>query len=250
MPDEKIFPRELTDREKSWLFFTLPEDRPGYAQYREKIKEMKVLGEGRFGGGNIYIGKDGDKPDTELPSAPVIAAGTILYEEAEVYVAVHEEQDCLIEIDISNMKDELIPQKLTEIRRWTYSHWSPGDPAPPDQSEVREIQLIRDQIVIAIAPSIQRIWVYEAKSGVNYFIPVSKFHNELMRIKKIKDPKTALNPNLIFSENQKFSDEEIGQAFLLYNKYWKKLDVDYSLFQKEESKKQKNFLGRLFSKRS
>ena len=247
--NENKFPRALTEREKEWLFFLLPEERKGYNRYRKLIDEFQVIGEGRFGGGNFYLGRTNDKSDHSIPSSPVFAAGTIFYEEAEVYVIIHEESDGMIEVDISNMKAEFIPEKLTEIKRRTYSNWSPGQPAP-DQSAVREVPLVRDKIIIVIAPSVKRIWVYDSESRVNHFIPVSKFHNELMRVKRIKEPKTALDLNLLFKDDKKFSDEEIGQAFLLYNKYWKKIDLDYSLFQKEEKPQKENLLSRLFLRRS
>jgi len=248
--NENKFPRALNKREKEWLFFLLPEERKGYNYYRKLIDEFFVVGEGRFGGGNLYLGKNDSEPDHTIASSPVFAAGTIFYKEAEVYIIIHEEAEGMIEIDISNVKGESIPEELTEIKRHTYSTWKPGQSAPPDNSAVREVQLIQDKIIIAIASSLKRIWVYDSESGVNHFIPVSKFHNELMRVKRIKDPKTALDPNIIFKDDQKFSDEEIGQAFLLYNKYWKKIDLDYSLFQKEEKEKKKSLLSRLFFRRS
>ena len=60
----------------------------------------------------------------------------------------------------------------------------------------------------------------------------------------IKDPKTALNPNRVFTNLDEFTDEDLGQGFLLYNKYWKRVELDYSLFKRDvNNKKDKSFFS-------
>ena len=177
--NQNIFPRKLTEREKEWLNFILPADKKGYFEFRKKIENLFVIGYGRFGGTNLILGKQNDKPDLSAPSSPVFASGNIIYKEAEIYVLIHEEFEGQIEIDISNKRESEIPEELTEVSRWTYSNWKPGNKAPGDISDVREIHLIKNEIVIAIAPVHKRIWVYENKSGINYFSPVTNFFNEI-----------------------------------------------------------------------
>ena len=51
------------------------------------------------------------------------------------------------------------------------------------------------------------------------------------------------NPNSLFIDNNSYSDEEIAQGFLLYNKHWRKIEIDYSKFAKVKlEKKKKSFL--------
>lgn len=82
----------------------------------------------------------------------------------------------------------------------------------------------------------------KTKAGLIFFIPVTNFFNEIIRVRAIKDAKNLPKPNSIFTDTNSFSDEEIAQGFLLYNKHWKKIEIDYSLFEKTESvKKRKSF---------
>lgn len=243
------FPRALAEREIDWLQFILPESKKGYAIYRKKIEDLYVIGFGRFGGSNLVLGENNDKPDLSAPSSPVFASGNIVFKEAEIYVLIHEEFEDQIEIDISNINGNFIPQELTEISRWTYSEWEPGLKAPGDGALVREIPLVNDEAVIAVVPSHKRIWVYERKTGVNYFIPVTNLFNEIMRLRGIKYHKNLPTPNSLFTENSSYSDEEIAQGFLLYNKQWNKIKLDYSLFKKEIKKKRKKTIFDLFKYR-
>ena len=243
------FPRKLTDREKEWLEFILPADKNGYAEYRNKIQNLFVIGNGRFGETNLILGKENDKPDLSAPSSPMFASGNIVFNEAEVYVLIHEEFEEQIEIDISNIKGKYIPEELTEISRWTYSNWKPGEKAPGDNSEIREIPLIKEKIIIAIAPAHKRLWVHEPKSGINYFIPVTNFFNEIILAREIKYAKNLPKPNSIFTETYSYSDKEIVEGFLHYNKNWKKIDIDYSQFKKETKVKKKKSVLNLFKRR-
>lgn len=243
------FPRRLTNREKEWLEFILPADKNGYAEYRNKIQDLFVIGNGRFGETNLILGKENDKPDLSAPSSPMFASGNIIFKEAEVYVLIHEEFEEQFEIDISNLHGKNIPGQLTEVSRWTYSNWKPGEKAPGDNSDIREIHLIKNEVVIAVAAVHQRIWVHETKSGINYFIPVTNFFNEIMRVRKIKEARNLPKPSSFFTNNNSYTDEEIAQGFLLYNKYWKKIEIDYSLFKKEKIEKKKKSFFDLFKLR-
>ena len=242
-PDSKeIFPRQLTDLEKEWLYSALPADKIGYKIYRDKIAKLSVVGYGRFGKGNYILGKSGSVIDLSVSSAPIFAVAEIIYDKLKVYISINEELDDQIEIDIRKSSEENL-DNLRLTSKWSYSDWSPGKKAPNDNAEVREIHLVRDSIVLAIAPEHKKLWIHNTDDMVNRFIPVSNYYNEVMKIMNIREPKTALNPNRIFTNLDEFTDEDLGQGFLLYNKYWKRIELDYTLFKKEQNNKtNKSFL--------
>lgn len=236
---EKIerFPRELTKVEKDLLFTILPETKPGYKNYRRKINELFVIGTGRFGDNNLILGEKSLIPDTDSPSTPVFASGTISTTEDEIDVLIHEETEDQIEIDISPKNHNKIPPEINIINSWNYSEWMPGNRAPKDNSDVREIK-IDEKYILAIAQLHKKIWLYEYDSGINYLIPVTNFYNYLMIVKKIRDEKIVLNYSLLFKNPETNSDEEIISAFILYNKYFRRIKNDFSLI-KEISRKEK-----------
>ncbi len=235
------FPRKLIDEEKELIFSALPINKIGYQVYRNKIDSMVVLGNGRFGGGNFILGPIDSVIDLETPSTPIFAISKIVYDDHEIYVTIHHENDDQIEVDIQNF--DLAPRinQMTEKYRWTYSNWSLGQKAPHDNSPVREVHLILKSLVLVIAPEHRKIWVYNAKDEVNYLIPVTNFYNELMLLLEIRDPEVALNPNKLFLNLNEYSDENLGQAFLLYNKYWNRVEVDYSFFDPKMVQRKKSF---------
>lgn len=236
------FPRDLSAEEKELLFSALPENKIGYKHYRNKIEQMIVLGHGRFGGGNYILGKLDSELDLESSSTPIFAISKIVYGDHEIYITIHHENDDQIEIDIQNIEMTTKIGELKEKYRWTYSNWIPGQKAPYDNSDVREIHLILKSLVLVIASAHRKIWVYNAKDEVNYLIPVTNFYNELMLLMEERDPEVALNPNRLFTSLASFDDEKLGQAFLLYNKYWNRIDVDYSLFDPKMVQRKKSFI--------
>ncbi len=241
------FPRKLFEREKNWLLTALPENKLGYKQYRDIIESLYVIGNGRFGDGNFILGQENDEVDPDISSTPIFAVATIIFDVGKVYVAIHEELDGQIEVDINGTAADMIPDDLSQARVWTYSDWVPGEKAPLDNTEVREIHLIKNEIILVIAPAHKKVWVYNAKSGINHFVPVTNYYNEMMMLINIKDSETALNPGKLFTNLNDFSDEELIQGFLVYNKYWRRIELDYHLFEKKETKKNKSFFS-FFSK--
>jgi hypothetical protein len=239
--NQEHFPRELSEQEKELLFSALPENKNGYKVYRNKIEKMVVLGYGRFGNSNFILGSIDSEIDIDSPSTPIFAISKIVYDDHEIYVTIHHENEGQIEIDIQNF--ELAPKinEMKEIYRWTYSNWIPGEQAPHDNSSVREIHLILKSLVLVIAPEHRKIWVYNAKDGVNYLVAVTNFYNELMLLMDERDPEVALNPNRLFTNLQEYKDEKLGQAFLLYNKNWNRIDIDYSFFDPKMVQRKKSF---------
>jgi len=230
------FPRALTDKEKYLLFKVLPENKPGYKKYRDKINELVVIGQGRFSRDNMILGKPGKKPDLSFPSTPVFATGTIICKETEIDVAIHEEIDNEIEFDISTNNSCKPDDDVTELSNWSYSNWSPGDGAPKDNSVVREVEIIPRKLILSIAPVHKKIWLHNVESGVNHLIPLSNFYNQLMMVKDIRNTEVALNPGVFFEQLNNYSDGDLVSALITYNKYIKRFDIDMTFFEKENDK--------------
>lgn len=233
------FPRELSAKEKNWLFCALPKDKLGYKQYRDIIDGLMVIGFGRFGGGNLILGEADDIVDLSASETPIFAVATITFDIGKVYVVIHEDFEGQIEVDINSTAADKIPDDLTQARVWTYSNWKPGEKAPLDNTAVREIHIVKNKIVLAIAPVHKKVWVYNAESGINHFIPVTNFYNELMILMNIKDSNMVLNPGRLFSHLKDFTDDQLAQGFLVYNKRWQRIEMD--LFEGKTEEKKKSF---------
>ncbi len=238
----KQFPRELTAQERYLLFSVLPEKKPGYKLYREKIDKLMVTGYGRFKNNNYILGKKGTEPDLSFSSTPVFAAGTIKIPGDEIDILINEEIDDEIEFDLTLKNTDEIPAEINEIEKWSYSDWNPGNNAPHDNSEVREAVISPGEYILAFAPAHKKIWLHESKNGVNHLIPMTNYYNELMRFRRTKDPEQALNPKLMFEKLSEFSDFELINAFVLYNKYMRRFPRDFSKYlnrppQQETSKR-------------
>lgn len=243
------FPRELTRQEKYLLFSVLPEEKPGYQVYREKIDELLVTGYGRFKNNNYILGKKNTVPDLSVSSTPVFAAGTVKIPGDEIDILINEEIDDEIEFDLSVKNSAELPEEINEEERWNYSAWNPGDKSPDDHKEVREVIIEQGKYLLAFAPSHKKIWLHENESGVNYIVPVTNYYNELMRFRRSKDPGEALNPKLLFQKLNEFPDDDLINAFVLYNKYMRRFPTDFSRFLKlQQEVKRKKRLKDLFRK--
>ena len=237
------FPRALTEKEKYLLFKVLPENKPGYKKYRDKINKLVVIGEGRFSRDNMILGKPGNKPDLSFPSTPVFAAGTIICKETEIDVAIHEEIDNEIEFDISTNNSVKPDEDITEVSDWNYSEWVPGKSAPKDNSPVREVVVMSDKLTLVIAPVHRKIWLHNIETGVNYLIPLSNFYNQLMMVKDIRNSKVALSPGIFFEQLNNYSDGDLVSAFITYNKYIKRFNIDMSYFEEGNESYSKNIFS-------
>jgi hypothetical protein len=125
---ERKYPGKLTGREKEWLNYLLPEGRKSYAEYREKISSMLIIGEGRFGEGNYVLGFEGDKPDLSYSSLPVFACGQIKFKECVLQISVHEIFDNKIEISIGNVTGKKFPMHLPKSAGGVIHTGSPAVP--------------------------------------------------------------------------------------------------------------------------
>lgn len=218
-----VFPRELTSLEKDYLFYLLPEDKPGYKIYRDKINNMLAAGLGSSGQGSLVLSSSPAAIEGAVSFSPVFAAGTIEFDGYEIDIIIHEEIDGEIEIELSGPAE--VSAAAREIKRWTYSLWTPGCKAPGDNTWVREEILSPGRFVFVIAPAHKKLWVYEYQTGVNHIIPVSNYYNHLMLVKGIRQPDVVLKPALLFDDLPKYNSEEIVSAFILYNKYMKHINL-------------------------
>lgn len=219
-----IYPRPLRPKERDLLEFVLPADRPGYRRYRERIAGMMVLAEGRRGRGNVVLGMPGARADITSPLAAVVAYGVVETTRDTFTITVRECVDDQIDVEIVSSHGESIPDHFEEKRRWTYSSWRPGSPSPATETPVREIP-ITATLTLAISSRERRIWLFDAATGMNHLIPITNYHNELMRHKGVRDPAVALAANRFFDDLNSYSDADLRAAFIAYNRVRKKVEL-------------------------
>jgi hypothetical protein len=239
------FPRPLLVREREWIEWVLPADRPGYRAYRDLIGGMLVLGEGRRGEGELILGHPGTAPDFSSPLAPLFAYGAIDTSGGIVSISLREMMDGQISIEIVGHGTGEIPSQLEERARWTYSLWNPGDACPQCGQGLREVPMHSTapeagRLVLALCATDRRLWVYDPTTGVNRLIPVTNFYNELMLHKNIREPEIALNSRRLFTDLPRFSDSDLAYAFLTYNKIRTKVHVSGTI---EADRKEKRGFG-------
>jgi hypothetical protein len=234
------FPRKLKKIERELLFSILPADKPGYKNYRDKIAEMSVLSSGGVEETSLILGY----PDNIEPgetSSQIYAAGSIIYYEGKIDITINEEKDNKIEFDISPREYEKFIN-LKKIKSWNYSEWIPGQKSPKENLKVREIIIIPKKYLLAISGEDRKIWLYDFITGINHLIPLSNLYNQLMIQKNIRDPKIALKPNIFFEKMNDYSDADLRNAFLTYNRYLKKFDIKEERLLPKQLNKKRNFL--------
>jgi hypothetical protein len=218
---EEIIPRELTPLERSLLLWVLPADRSGYAEYRKPVQEWKVVGRGRRGAGGVILGALGLIPDTESPLPQLFAFGSVKAGADEITVSVRERQGDQLEFEITGPAVAELPGGLDSYRRWTLSEWLPSLPCPGCSGALREVDMRTESghgLALAICAKDRRLWVYDARSGVNHPIPVTSFYNELMLQKKVQDRRTLPDSKRLFTELGTYSDAALTGAFSSYNR--------------------------------
>lgn len=214
------YPRYLTEEEKYLIFSLLPQNKPGYLEYRNKIESLLVTGTRDNNSSNIFLGLKGTLPDTVSPSTPVFALGTFNFALDLIDIVIHEEIDNEIEIEIEGNVSIVSEQELISLVN--YSEWSPGSRSPEKNEIVKEIFIKPTPYLLAISPEERKIWVHNIRTGVNTILPVSNFYNSLMLLKNERKPGIVLNPNLFFNNLESYNNEELVNAFILYNKYMKR----------------------------
>lgn len=246
----KTFPRSLCNLEFYWLNLILPENRLGYKAYKEKIEKLLVIGYGKNPPYSIVLGNKDDLPDLSIPQQSVVAYGFFSYDFATVEITLLEEFENQIELEIFSTEYDKLKsidpnQLINAEKNWfTYSEWSPGMNHPFDHSSIREVK-INDNITLAISSKYNRIWIFDKQSGMNIFIPITNFYQEVLSFSGIRDLNLMTDYKYFFKYPEKFSDDIIYKAFLNYNRKRKKVNAE---LEKEEHFKKESIWRKILKR--
>jgi hypothetical protein len=242
----KQFPRKLSESELNLLLLLLPENKPGFSNYRKLLNEYYLIGEGRFGNGNYFLGNPGDEIDLEISSSPVLTSGIIYTDKATFEISINEIQNNKIEFSILPYPDENENYNIKKVI--TLSDWVPGKKSP-EGNKVKLFPIDGMNYILVIAPVDHRLWLYEKSTGINYPIPVSNFYNELLRLKKETRNEVYRNPNKLFDDLDSFDESEIILSFILYCKYKRRFNFDYLIDRFLPVPKKKKSLFSIFRRK-
>lgn len=223
-----MYPRDVTRLELSLLELLLPEDSPGYRPYRDFLSEAVVIGEGRRGEGEIILGRRGESPDFGSPLGPVFSYGVAETPGDLITITVREMTDRQVSVEIVGRETDAVPEGIFLGRKWTYATWKPGNPCPQCSGAVREVPVGGGDApggfhTLAVCVADRRVWVFDADREICRPIPLTNYYNELMLLKNIRDPETALDGNRLFEQLGRYSDGELGGAFAAYNRLMTKI---------------------------
>ena len=251
VPNE--FPRRLSSFEEDAIQILLPDDKVGYRPYREFARTAQVIGEGRWGLGDLILAHHQSAIDLTSGMKPVIAYGEFALNDGRTITAsIHTPEDEQIEVQFS--EDTSVLEAGSIKSHWTYSSWLPErkDPAIGD---IREIALKvtnqKLQYVFAICASRHALWVHHTDTGFNQLLPVTGFYEYLLRSKPFAEKSAKLSPRYFFAHLDEFSDEELRDALLHYNDESRKFDA--SAIVRGSDKKQSffaNLLDRIFKRQN
>ena len=236
--------RKLDPAELNVLLAILPADKPAYNKYRKRLEEFFVIGYGRFGSHNLVLGKPGDEPDFTLPSSPVFAFGEAESGNIRIDVTIHEEEEEKIEVEIVKTPFDAELPSITPDRVNSLSFFGPVDPDPAFEP-LRTVELIKDGFYLSFLIHLKKILLTDISSGYNALVPVSNFYNELMFVKNIRDPKIALKPQLFFNDVEHYTDSDFKEAFIRYNKIFRRAEIEFNLSVTSPSTKE-GFLSKIF----
>jgi len=242
-------PRALTERERELLLWVLPADRPGYRKYRDLVERWSVTAQGRRGTGNYILSPLDERADTESPLPQVLSYGVVETDKGEISVTVRERLGSQIEFEIAKLGQGEIEQPFSELRRWTFSSWSPGEPCPICRKAIRAVEMkttTGHRMVFAVCALDERLWVFDAESLVSHPVPVTNFYNELMLHRRVRDPEIAFDPRRLFSKLDEFRDEDLIRAFSSYNKVRTKIPLEGEILQ-PAPRREPSLLRRLVS---
>ncbi len=237
------FPRKISEIESYWLDFILPESNKIYQNYKEKIKDLYVIGYAKNSPFSLILGKKEDNMIDDYPSLQIVATGFFEYDFGKVEISLYEFFEGHLQLDIFVQSQVDINQfnindlKKRELHKAAFLNWKPGNNHPYDNSSIREVEIQEDKVTLAISEKHKRIWVYEHKNEMIHFIPITNFYQEVLKVARIKSPETITNINYFFLNLNKFTDELIQRAFINYNKIWKKIDypVEVQISVKKEN---------------
>jgi hypothetical protein len=206
----------LRPRERELLEFVLPPDRPGYRPLLGFLETALVAGEGRRGEGNLVLAPPGVPVDLTVPPPPIMAYGMVETTHTSIVVSVSEPSEGQLIVELVAGGGTEVPEHFEEKRRWTLSSWQPGLLSPVSGGAVREVP-VGSGVVVVLAASDRRLWMWEEEGRTVQPIPVTNFHNELMLHKRIRDPQIALRPGELFVRHGEYVDADLRAAFIRYN---------------------------------
>src|SRR5512140_2506676 len=85
-----MYPRELFPQEKELLSWLLPDSISAYRPYNDFMQSSHVIGEGRWGEGNLILDKTQSTIDLTLGMPPVVAYGECSINDIPLSISVHE----------------------------------------------------------------------------------------------------------------------------------------------------------------
>src|SRR5690242_3935047 len=85
-----MLPRSLTHTELEFIRWLLPEHSSVYTTTLKQIEKGSVLGEGRWGAGDLMIGNPNTSIDLTLGMTPVIAYGECIIGAEKLTISIHE----------------------------------------------------------------------------------------------------------------------------------------------------------------
>lgn len=241
-------PRSLSVAELEFIRWLLPEHSEVYAQTLKTIESGQVIGEGRWGLGDIMIGNNNIEIDHTLSMMPVIALGECITNLGSLSISIHEPNlDDMIEVQFSGIFP--LPEHIEVISGWTYSYWHPGLPSPSTGEAVREVMLLTTtnipRYTIVLSPSNKMLWCYDHVTKFNQLLTVTGFMDELLRTHGIRDAALVTNPTKMFEQLNNFSDTDIRKAFSKYARVTvRKLDVSDIVI--EQSSTKTSLISKLF----
>ncbi len=236
-----MYPRQLQFQEKEILLWLLPDNITAYKPYNDFLKSSQVIGEGRWGEGNLLLDKKASSIDLSLGMPPVVAYGECTINESPLSISIHEFNiDDQLEIQFSGAFPISEPQSIRN--QWCYSYWKPGDPCPATGGAIREISITNTShsvvYVLAISPMKKVLWLHHSQTGFNQLIPVTAFYDELLRAKHIRDGALISRPATFFERINEFTDAEYIVALLEYDKKaTRKFDSSNIVIESEKIKK-------------
>jgi predicted RecA/RadA family phage recombinase len=244
------YPRSLTSIEKDLLSWLLPVDAPFYEPYNNFADSSQVIGEGRWGEGNLLLDKKISSIDLTLGMPSVIAYGECDINGEKLSVSVHEFNiDDQLEVQFSGVFP--IPESATRENKWCYSYWKPGDSCPATGKSVKEIHIANNShtviYILSISPAKKVLWLHHANSGFNQLLPITQFYDELLRTKHIRDARLISHPSSFFERIDDFDDDEYIKALLEYDKKASR-KFDTTGIVTETMKPKKSIFKKLFAK--
>jgi hypothetical protein len=222
------YPRELSDFENRALQMLLPLDRDGYKPYYEFLTRAQVIGEGRWGIGDLILAEAPSEIDLTAGMNPVVAYGELtLRQSATLTVSIHTPEDRQMEVQFGGDTAAYKPEDI--LSSWTYSSWKPGDADPGSGATLRTIQFqdknAKVLYVLAISTFHRSIWVHHVLSSFNQLLPVTGFYEYLIRAKAAEAGRESFRPSGLFQQLNDFTDEELRMGLLHYNDENRKFDA-------------------------